>query len=283
MKYLNSYKSGFPVVDKIIKDNVSLLESYVARCERHEEESIEYHNTHNKGQRRFKPMMPFRPWGEYQKESCAIGCVIDLTKALAKIITPEDILVESDITIQDGLLQGSGTFKRGSEKFTFYTSSVYAGGYNIQRLHIRYLIKSSLPKNKVSKAITKKLEEKQEYLESIKRNETRLAGYLESIEMLEEDIARRSAKTKEEEYQRIYEEESLPHNIAYHKDSGYTTYRGGEKKYETFEEFMPARAEEAWEALQAVIELKKEKLKKTKEFIKKTKAVIKTLKAKLKE
>jgi len=71
-----------------------------------------------------------------------------LTKSVGKWLNESDQLVTIDTQIDKGCnITINSVCKRGHNEFTFSTEVIYAGGYNIQCLHYRYITKSNLPKN----------------------------------------------------------------------------------------------------------------------------------------
>jgi hypothetical protein len=70
----------------------------------------------------------------------------DMVKALEKYTQPTDKM--SEVTVKNS---SKGSFKinciieRDGNKYPFNTEVIYAGGYNIQKLHFRYLTKTTLP------------------------------------------------------------------------------------------------------------------------------------------
>jgi hypothetical protein len=262
MKYTDKIKSGFPVVDEVIAQNWDLVKEYVKRAEKWEEANIDYHNTHNRGQRGFREMPPFRPWDDRQKLFAAIGCVTDLTKALGKVITREDTLVESTMDILDGCLQGTGTISRDGETFDFTTSSHHAGGWNIQCYHMRYRIKTTLPKIKLPKDALALLEKQESNLRSISYNEERLVKLKENLEKSIKEVQREEENTREKNDKRITDHELEQLEKGYIGKNGFfTVYWLGDRpaeEFKTFEEYIPNRCQNAWDAGRSILERAKE-------------------------
>lgn len=281
MNYTDKIKSGFPVVDEVIALNWGLVQEYVKRAESWEKAHIEYHNTHNRGQRYFKEMLPFRPWDERQKLFAAISCVSDLTKALGKVITREDKLVECSMDITDGCLQGTGTIARDGDTFDFTTSSHHAGGWNIQCYHMRYRVKTTLPKIKLPKDALALLEKQQSNLRSITYNEERLVKLKENLQENIERVKRREAESREENDKRITESELEQLEKGYIGKNGFFTVYWLDKdneEFKTFEEYLPNRCQNAWDAGQSLLEKAKEDVIRFTDLIKQAESKIENAK-----
>tara|TARA_R110000796_G_scaffold59254_2_gene136563 strand:- start:514 stop:1344 length:831 start_codon:yes stop_codon:yes gene_type:complete len=274
LKYTKILKTGFPVVDTIIKNNMELVETFVERAEADEKRQIDALAKEGRA-------AAFRPWGEWEKQGCAMGCIMDLTKALAKIVTTEDKLLNADLKVRDGLLQGTGAVKRGTKKINFEATSIYAGGYNIQRFHIRFLIKSDLPKIKVPKDVNKVLERTRGILGGIKGKEKQILRLEKQLVEYTEDFKRYQKHTREGNDARITKGETESFKLGYGDLGIYNN--GNQVMYDTFEEYIGPRCDQAWEAVKEGIVHFKGCAKRTKGFIKDAKANLKQLKQDLKE
>jgi len=84
--------------------------------------------------------------GKYDLEYYEMNIVYDLCRSLEKYtITTDKILwMESRNSIKGNLII-EALIERDSVKYDLSTEAIYAGGYNIQRLHYRYLTNTKLP------------------------------------------------------------------------------------------------------------------------------------------
>jgi hypothetical protein len=109
-------------------------------------------------------------------EHLKIGMIYDVAKSIGKYVVDTDVLVgERSVSINQGLMTISANIQRDGDIVPFTTDVIFAGGYNIQRLHIRYIVKTALSRIGES-------EDAKEINEQIKR--------MKKEDRIMEDIAR---------------------------------------------------------------------------------------------
>jgi hypothetical protein len=82
---------------------------------------------------------------EREIEFMRLAMVYDLAKSIGKYVVDTDVLVGEWSAFMDcGKLTISANIQRDGEVFPFATDVIYAGGYNIQCYHIRYIVKTKL-------------------------------------------------------------------------------------------------------------------------------------------
>jgi len=79
-------------------------------------------------------------------EAMELGAVVDLFKAITKYLMATDTLVSMEVFSGITGVEIKSIIARDGEEFEFNTNAIWAGGYNIQREHLRYLINTNLPK-----------------------------------------------------------------------------------------------------------------------------------------
>jgi len=136
---------------------------------------------------------------EYDKEMARLQMLSDIVNAFEKYTKPSDVM--SDLRIYNspkGSFEISADIIRDGITYPFRTEVIYAGGYNIQKLHFRYLISTKLPQtgNKILfteisekiKRLTKleKLNKDLEYMESVKKRD--ITAYERIDAMSDEEI-----------------------------------------------------------------------------------------------
>ncbi len=87
-----------------------------------------------------------KAFSEYDAHYTEVVLKYDLVKALEKYTLPTDKM--SDVEVRNsskGAFQIKCMVERDGTKYPFNTEVIYAGGYNIQKLHFRYLTKTTLP------------------------------------------------------------------------------------------------------------------------------------------
>jgi hypothetical protein len=109
------------------------------------------------------------PWME---KMIRLSLVIDLMKALQNYVLPTDELEEMDWCEGPKGLEIHSSINRNGEKHYFLTEAITAGGYNIQRLHYRYLTKTKMPR--VASDLASEYVAEQKRMKAIERLEKEL-------------------------------------------------------------------------------------------------------------
>lgn len=144
---------------------------------------------------------------EWEVEMIKLGLIVDLFKSFQNYIYDTDTLVT--IIPREGTkgIEISAVIERDGQQYDYFTSAIYAGGHNIQRLHMRYLVKTKLPKIKSDLAS----EYEQKY-----KNLTKVEKFNAQIKEKEEKI--RNAKEHLEWAQTLTDDEKIKYS---EEKSGY--------------------------------------------------------------
>lgn len=181
ISYSDKFKTNYNVIDSIVEENWQLVSDYVERVK----ESLKYKNQLENSERKLegKPTIPFK-FDSLDEEYTALHCVSDLVKALAKFIKKDDELVSSNMEVSKGLIEGNIIILRNGEEYQIDTHSIYASG-DVQRLHIRYLVNSKLPritgKSEAEKTLTDEIK-KMSKIEKLQANVNLKENYIKRIE-----------------------------------------------------------------------------------------------------
>jgi hypothetical protein len=100
-------------------------------------------------------------FSDHVKTLIELELIYDMSRSVEKYTSDGDKLVEVSSSIsKKGNIEISMVVERDSKQYGFYTEVIYAGGWNIQRLHYRYLTKTDLPltnKSTVTDGIKKEI------------------------------------------------------------------------------------------------------------------------------
>lgn len=100
------------------------------------------------------------PWNSYDDKMTRLSLTFDLVKAVEKYTKPNDLLVIAEPRrSRKGNIEIYCRIERDGTAYDFNTEVIYAGGYNIQRLHYRYITSTKLPRTDNSE-VTKVYSEK---------------------------------------------------------------------------------------------------------------------------
>lgn len=181
ISYSDKFKTGYEVIDSVVEGNWQLVSDYVERVK----ESLKYKNQLENEERKLegKDLIPFK-FDSLDEEYTALYCVSDLVKALAKFVRKDDKLVSSSISVNRGLIEGTIIILRDGKEYQIDTHSIYASG-DIQRLHIRYLVNSKLPrlagKSEAEKTLNNEIK-KMSKVEKLQDNINLKEKYIKRIE-----------------------------------------------------------------------------------------------------
>jgi hypothetical protein len=130
--------------------------------------------------------MEFTP---YDRELVRLNIIYDMLRSIESYTLPTDSLLEINArTSAKGNIEISANIEREGLRYYLNTEAIIAGGHNIQRIHYRYITKTSLPKTGQSEisqsyaAKIKKMSKLEKLNDEIKNWEVR-------IKKNEEDIA----------------------------------------------------------------------------------------------
>lgn len=139
-----------------------------------------------------------RHFSNWQKEMTKLSLTYDLIKSIETYTLSTDELISfNSYTSVKGNIEISAKISRGEEIFSLQTEAIYAGGYNIQKLHYRYITKTNLPRTK-SDVITKMYAEKIKKMTKLQKFNLEIENNLKSIVLDEERILKNSALTDDQ-------------------------------------------------------------------------------------
>jgi len=173
-------------------------------------------------------------FSNYQKEMIKLNLTYDLVKSIEIYTLPTDVLVSFNCyTSVKGNIEINAKINRGEDSYYFTTEAIYAGGYNIQKLHYRYITKTSLPRTK-SDTISKIYAEKIKKMTKFEKINSEIESNLKSIALDDEKITKNSSLTDDQILEILIKEDK---------------YRTLTKKWEEIPDDAPAKeyGKEKWE------------------------------------
>jgi hypothetical protein len=176
------------------------------------------------------------PWME---EMIRLSLVIDLMKALQNYILPTDTLVGFNWYGGPKGIEISAGIEREGIRYLFVTEAITAGGYNIQRFHYRYIVKSKMPR--VNGGLATEYQNQYKKLTKIEKLEKEIENYQTQITKYQTRI----------DYLAPMSHEELIVELGKHKMLGWRVKN--DYKWEDFDEnsyYKQNMSKEQWEAEQ---------------------------------
>ena len=161
-----------------------------------------------------------------------------MVKAIEIYTLPTDSLVTVSSTISNkGNLEISAQIQRGGEVYNFNTEVIYAGGYNIQQLHFRYITKTNLPKTG-SSVVTKEYADKIKKLSKLEKLNNEIQSLQNRIKT-NQDLIAVNSKMRDSEILEILKKEDVNIDVTW-KD---IVSRGADKNYNDQTDFQERQNE----------------------------------------
>jgi predicted component of type VI protein secretion system len=135
---------------------------------------------------------------KYDRESARLNLIYDMVKSIEIYTMPSDSLISLNVRKSaKGNIEISSQIQRDGITYNFNTEAIYAGGHNIQRLHYRYIVKTTIPKTGVSE-ITKEYTEKIKKMSKLEKLNKEINSYEQRIKTAEEKVEVNSKVTDAE-------------------------------------------------------------------------------------
>lgn len=180
-----------------------------------------------------------RPFSKYDREMTRLLLTQDLVKSFSTYCKRSDEMLDFNIYgSSKGTLTIKASVKRENVQYYLLTSVIYAGGYNIQRLHYRYLTDTNLPKDGDT-SVLKEITEKIKKLSKGEKLQKEIETYEKRISNTEIKIAERERLTDSEILQtsQSYKYLIMTHNQINRESHNWKTWSndsdGFEKRQET--------------------------------------------------
>ena len=140
---------------------------------------------------------------EFDRELTRLNVVFDMLKSIEKYTLPTDKLVKITSSVaRNGSMKISSTINRDGNDYYLSTDAILAGGYNIQRLHYRYLTNTSLPKTN-NNTVTSEYQDKIKKMSKAEKLNMEIKNWEERMKKNAEHIEWASKLSDDEIYQRI--------------------------------------------------------------------------------
>ena len=130
---------------------------------------------------------------EYDLEMSRLNLILDMVKSVEKYTASGDILISlNSSTSAKGNIEISAQIQRGDQVYQYDTEVIYAGGYNIQQLHYRYITKTKLPQTGLSE-LTKVYQDRIKKMSKLEKLNSEIDSLQKRIDQNNEKIATNSA------------------------------------------------------------------------------------------
>jgi hypothetical protein len=140
---------------------------------------------------------------ELDRELTRLNVIFDMLKSIEKYTLPTDKLVKITSSVaRNGSIKISSTINRDGKDYYLSTDAILAGGYNIQRLHYRYLTNTSLPKTN-NNTVTSEYQDKIKKMSKAEKLNLEIKNWEERMKKNAEHIEWASKLSDDEIYQRI--------------------------------------------------------------------------------
>jgi len=135
---------------------------------------------------------------KYDREYARINLTYDMVKSIEMYTLPTDSLLSMNVRKSvKGNIQIDAQIQRGENTYSFQTEAIYAGGHNIQRLHYRYIVKTSIPKTGATE-IAKEYADKIKKMSKLEQINKEINSYKQRIKIEQEKLEVNSKLTDDE-------------------------------------------------------------------------------------
>lgn len=146
---------------------------------------------------------------DWETEMIRIGLIVDLFKSFQNYVFPSDDLVSMMANSGPKGIEIFAKIQRDDQVYDYYTEAIYAGGYNIQKLHLRYLTKTKMPR--VKSELAKEYEQKYKNLNKAEKLNAEIQETEKRISDNEAKIKRAQSLTDEQIAKILREEGNWTH------------------------------------------------------------------------
>jgi hypothetical protein len=181
-----------------------------------------------------------RPMSAYDKELTRLNIIWDMVKSIETYTAPTDKLITVSSSISPkGNLEIFAQIQRGDQVYSFNTEVIYAGGHNIQRLHYRYITKTSLPKTGNS-AVSNQYRDRIKKLSKLEKLNQDIVNFENRILKNQEKLSINKAKSESEIWKEI---KSKPNYYEWPTWKEIIN-RGADKNYNSEDDYNQQREED---------------------------------------
>ena len=179
MSIMKSQKTGYPVIDKSLKESQPIVDNIIENTKK------EY-------------LEEGRIFRAYDAEYIQLFFTFKMVQALSYYISKAETAEHLNFKIRSHKgIEIDGFIVRDNEKHCFETNSILASG-SVQRLHIRYISKTSLPRLNADTAEVKAIKKAMQSLTKKDNLKREIEGFKSRIEKSKQEKIERTAVTVEE-------------------------------------------------------------------------------------